>query len=135
MKVWAYLALAALLIGAAGAAARMMYSSGYNKRDQEVQQEIIDAQTQAAEDAEARWSASVVAATKAIKVEERIVEVIRVVEKEIPKVVERIVELTPECADLGAAYAGLLNDQIRAGNGVQAPAAVTDFNAELSTPD
>ena len=123
MKIWAYVALAALLIGAAGAAAKSLHSAGYNQRDREVQQDIIDAQVKAEEDAEARWAASVVAATQAIRIEERIIERIREVEILVPTIVERIVELTPECSDLGDAYAGLLNDQIRAGNGIQIAAS------------
>jgi hypothetical protein len=135
MKIWAYLAIFVLVIGAAGAAAKSIHSAGYNKRDQEVQQDIIDAQIQAAADAEARWSASVVAATQAIRVEERIVEKIREVEIEIPKVVERIVELTPECADLGPAYAGMLNNQVRAGNGIQIASPTDAADAGLQSPD
>jgi len=123
VKIWAYVALAALLIGAAGAAAKSLHSAGYNQRDREVQQDIIDAQVKAEEDAEARWAASVVAATQAIRIEERIIERIREVEILVPTIVERIVELTPECSDLGPAYAGLLNDQIRAGNGIQIAAS------------
>ena len=125
MKVWAYLAIVVLVVGVATAAAKSIHSAGYNKRDQEVQQDIIDAQQLAAEQAEARWSASVVAATEAIRVEERIVEQIREVEILVPTIVDRIVTVTPECADLGPAYAGLLNDQVRAGNGIQI-AAPTD---------
>ena len=125
MKVWAYLAILVLVTGMAGAAAKSIHSSGYNKRDREVQQDIIDAQQLAADEAEARWSASVVAATEAIRVEERIVEKIREVEIIVPTIVDRIVTVTPECADLGPAYAGLLNDQVRAGNGIQI-AAPTD---------
>ena len=135
MKIWAYLAIFVLVIGAAGAAAKSIHSAGYNKRDREVQQDIIDAQIQAAADAEARWSASVVAATQAIRVEERIVEKIREVEIEIPKVVERIVELTPECADLGPAYAGMLNNQVRAGNGIQIASPTDTADAGLQSPD
>jgi len=119
MKIYAYLAIFVLLVGAAGAAAKSIHSAGYNKRDREVQQDIIDAQQLAAAEAEARWSASVVAATEAIRVEEKIVEKIREVEVLVPTIVDRIVEVTPECADLGPAYAGLLNDQVRAGNGIQ----------------
>ena len=128
MKVWAYLAIFVLLVTAAGAAAKSIHSAGYNKRDQEVQQDIIEAQLQAEKDAEARWSASVVAATQAIRVEERIIEQIREVEIEVPTVVERIVEVTPECADLGDAYAGLLNNQIRAGNGIQIATPADDID-------
>jgi len=122
MKPWAYLAIFIALVAAVGAVYKTGHSSGYNKRDQQVQQEIIDAQQLAAEDAEARWSASVVAATEAIRIEERIVEQIREVEVLVPTIVDRIVEVTPECADLGPAYAGLLNDQVRAGNRIPSPA-------------
>ncbi|MBW2561906.1 MAG: hypothetical protein JRE40_13770 [Deltaproteobacteria bacterium] len=125
MKIWAYLAIFILVIGAAGAAAKSIHSAGYNKRDQEVQQDIIDAQETARVDEEAKWRATVAAAEATIIIEERIVEKIRVVEKEIPRIVERIVELTPECADLGPDYAGLLNDQIRASNSVSSPEAPT----------
>lgn len=135
MKIWAYVALAVLILGAAGAAAKSIHSAGYNKRDREVQQDIIEAQVKAAEDAEARWSASVKAATEAIRVEEVIVERIREVEIEIPKVVERIVELTPECADLGPAYAGMLNNQVRAGNGIQIASPADAADAGLQDPN
>lgn len=126
MKIWAYLAILVLVVGAASAATKSIHSAGYNKRDREVQQDIIDAQVRAEEEAEARWAASVVAATQAIRIEERIVERIREVEILVPTIVERIVELTPDCGDLGLAYAGLLNDQIRAGNGIQIAATAND---------
>ena len=126
MKPWAYLAILVAVIGAIGATYASGHSNGYNKRDRQVQQEIIDAQQQAAEDAEARWSASVVAATEAIRIEEKIVEHIREVEILVPTVVDRIVEVTPECADLGPDYAGLLNDQVRAGNRVPSPAIASE---------
>ena len=121
MKIWAYLAIFALVIGAAGAAAKSIHSAGYNKRDLEVQQDILDAQESARRDEAEKWEQTVAAAEGTVIIEEKIVEKIRVVEKEIPKVVERIVELTPECADLGAEYAGLLNDQVRAANRTQSP--------------
>ena len=121
MKIWAYFAIFALVIGAAGAAAKSIHSAGYNKRDREVQQDILDAQESARRDEAEKWEQTVAAAEGTVIIEEKIVEKIRVVEKEIPKVVERIVELTPECADLGAEYAGLLNDQVRAANRTQSP--------------
>lgn len=123
MKAWAYVAIIIAVIAAIGGVYKAGHSSGYNKRDQQVQQDIIEAQRQAQDEAEQRWSASVVAATKAIKVETRIVEKIREVEIEVPKIIETIVEHKPECSDLGYTYAGLLNDQVRASNGVQAAAS------------
>lgn len=119
MKIYVYLALAVLLIGAAGASAKALHTAGYNKRDLEVQQSILDAQETARKDEEQKWRDTVAAAEGQIVIEEKIVEVIREVEKKIPVVVDRIVVERPECADLGPDYAGLLNDQIRAGNSVQ----------------
>lgn len=117
MKIWAYLALATLILGAGGFVLRSSYNMGYDKRDLEVQREVTEATQKVREEEEKRWRASVIAATEAIVVEERIVERIRVVEKEIPKIVK---EYTPsECRDLGPEYAGLRNSQIRASNGVQ----------------
>ena len=46
-------------------------------------------------------------------------EKIRVVEKEIPKVVKEIVTVRPECADLGPDFASVLNNQVRAANSIQ----------------
>ena len=123
MKIWAYVIIVTLVIGGAGAAAKSIHSAGYNKRDQEVQQDIIDAQEFARQDEETKWKATVAAAEAQIIIEERIVEKIREVEIEIPTVVEKIVTITPECVDLGTDYARLLNDQVRAANRVQSPEA------------
>ncbi len=127
MKVWAYLAITLAVIAAFGTTYAMAHSSGYNKRDQEVQQDIIAAQENARADEEAKWRDTVAAAEATIIIEERIVEKIRVVEKEIPTVVEKIVTLTPECADLGDDYARMLNDQIRAANGVQSAEVTSEL--------
>ena len=119
MKTYAYLAIFILLVAATGAAAKYIHSAGYNKRDQEVQQDILDAQESARKDEEAKWRDTVAAAEGQIVIEEKIVEKIRVVEKEIPRIVREIVEVKPECADLGDGFAGLYNDQVRAANSVQ----------------
>ncbi len=121
MKPWAYAVIILALIAAVGAVYAKGHSSGYDKRDQEVQREIISAQEDARLKEEAKWTLAVEAALNSTKTEEVIVEKIREVEIEIPTVVERIVELTPECADLGIEYAGLLNDQVRAANSLQVP--------------
>ncbi|MBW2663726.1 MAG: hypothetical protein JRD93_17555 [Deltaproteobacteria bacterium] len=121
MKIYAYLAIFILVIGAAGASANYIHKAGYNKRDREVQQDILEAQETARQDEERKWKATVLAAKAEIIIEEKIVEKIRVVEKKIPTVVERIVEVTPECSDLGDDFAGVLNDQIRAANSVPDP--------------
>ena len=119
MKVWGYVALAVALIAAIGGAFRWAYASGYDKRDLEVVQDIIDAQEATKLEEAEKWQIVVDAAEGSVIVEEKIVEKIRVVEKRIPFEVVKIVTLTPECADLGDGYAGLRNDQIRAANSVR----------------
>ena len=116
MKIWAYVILAGVLIGAATAAYSAIYKSGYNDAVVEQQELAIERQNQAIEDARAEWEATREAAEAEVIIEERIVEVIREVEREVPRVVERIVEVTPECRTLGPDYAGLLNAAVDASN-------------------
>ena len=80
MKIYVYLALAVLLITSAGVAAKSIHTAGYNKRDNEVQQEILEAQEKARSEEEQKWRDTVAAAEGQIVIEERIVEKIRVVE-------------------------------------------------------
>jgi len=116
MKIWAYLGLAVALIAAIGAAGRFAYNAGYSARNDEIRDDAIIAQNNAIQKGIDDWVATQDQAEVEIVVEERIVEKIRVVEREIPKIVEKIVTLTPECADLGTDYARLLNEQIAASN-------------------
>jgi len=127
MKIWAYVILATLILGAAGATAKSIHSAGYNKRDGEVQQEIIVAQENARLEEAAKWRETVKQAEAQIVIEERVVEKIRVIERDIPRVVEKIVTLTPECSNLGPDYAGLLNDQIRAANSREGAEITTEL--------
>lgn len=127
MKPWAYLAIIVAIIAAFGATYAKGHSSGYDTRDQQVQQEIIEAQEQTRAIEEQRWRETVDAAKAEIVIEERIVEKIREVEIEIPGVVREIIVRDPSCADLGDPYARLLNDQIRASNGVQSPEPAGDL--------
>ncbi len=129
MKVWAYVALGALLIAGVGGAWRVAYSSGYNARDLLVQQEIIAAQEAARIDEARHWAETIASAEATVVIEERIVEVIREVEKEVPIVVTKIITEKPECADLGADFQRLLNNQVRASNGgesAEAPVGVVE---------
>lgn len=107
-----------------------VYQSGRNDCIADSSAMIIEAQRQAVEKARAEWENTAAVAAANIVVEEKIVEVIRIVEKEIPTVVERIVTLAPDCADLGPDFARLLNEQIRAGtnndNQSSAPATIAD---------
>lgn len=119
MKVWAYVVLVTALIAFVGSVYGMGHSKGYEKRDNEVQLQIIKAQEDARLEEAAKWEIVVANTKGSVETVEVIVEKVRVVEKRIPEVVETIVTLTPECADLGDGYARLRNDQIRAANSVR----------------
>lgn len=93
------------------------YKAGFDAATVTQAQAIAEAKDEAVAKAREQWEATAALAEDNIVIEERIVEVIREVEKEIPVVVERIVTETPECSDLGSDFAGLLNDQVRAGSG------------------
>lgn len=119
MKIWAYLALAALLLGGVKLAYSAVYGSGWNAAIVEQTALIQEARDDAVEKALTEWENTARIAEVQIVVEERIVEVIRVVEKEIPVIVERIVEVHPECNDLGDDFASLLNAQVNSRSGLE----------------
>jgi len=131
MKVFAYLTLAALLIGAASAAYRVINKAGYNRAIVEMQEASIKAQNAAIEKRMDEWIATQDQAEVVIKIEERIVEKIRVVTKEVPKIIKEFI--VAECRDLGPEYAGVLNKQVRASNNAtnQSPAATPRMDASL----
>ena len=87
------------------------YDAGYAAAVVEVEHQYQAAKDAAIKKRDEHWKAIVEQAEGQIVIEERIVEVIREVEVEIPRVVERIVEVAPECADLGDEFAGLLTQQ------------------------
>ena len=121
MKPWAYVIIILAVLAAFGGTYAKGHSSGYDKKEAEVQAEILAAQEATRSEEAAKWAAAVRAAQDSVRVEEVIVETIREVEIEIPTVVERIVTERPQCRDLGAEYAGLLNDQVRAANSLPDP--------------
>jgi len=115
VKVGSYLAIIVAVLGFAKWAHSAIYDSGWNAAVVEQGVLIQAAKDDAVELARQEWEATAGIAETQIVVEERIVEVIREVEKRIPTVVERIVTVTPECNDLGADFAGLLNAQVNSG--------------------
>ena len=130
MKVWAYLAIIVIVVGAAGTAVNKIHKSGYNKAVSEMQADAIEKQNTAIEAARLEWEATREAAEVVIVIEEKIVERIRVITKEVPKIVERFIE--SECRDLGPEYAGLLNAAVRASNSRSDPGAAVA--TELANP-
>ncbi len=131
MKTYAYVIIVLAVIAAVGGTYATGHSSGYDKRDAEIRDDAIIAQNQAVEKRMNEWLETQAQAEPVIIIEEKIVEVIREIEKRIPTVVEKIVMVTPECADLGPEFAGLLNEQISASNSRED--SVADPAAELAT--
>jgi len=134
VKIFGYLALAVTLIVAAGAAYRAINDAGYNRAIVEMQTDSIKAQNEAIEKRMAEWIATQNEAEVVIQIEEKIVEKIRVVTKEVPKVVKEIITIKPECSDLGPEYAGLLNAAVRASNNTQDGSATVTSNVADSLP-
>ena len=124
-KVWAGIAAASAMLGAAWVVYDHVYDSGYNAARVKYQAEQLRAIEDALAAARAKWDESQEAAEVQIVIEEKIVERIRVVEREVPKVVERVV--AAECRDLGIDIQRVFNDAIRAGDSDtgSSPAAAT----------
>jgi len=114
VKIWAYIILLGMILAAAGTAARMIYNAGKNSVILQSQEDALKAQNEAVEKRMTEWIATQEIAEVVIHVEEKIVERIRVVEREVPKIVKEFV--VAECRDLGPEYAGLLNDAVYASN-------------------
>ena len=131
MKIWAYIILAGILIAAIGGAYKAVHAAGYNKRDAEVKEELIEQQNAAIKKGIEDWAATQDAAETQIVIEEKIIEVIREIEKEVRVEVERIVEVSPECSDLGLGYARVLNNQVNASNGRESAESASELVTRL----
>lgn len=107
MKIWAYLAIAVLLVGAAGG----VYKAGFVSAKAKYQDATLAAVAVALKDAKIKWDDNVEIAKTEFIIEERIVEVTREIEKRIPYAVETI---KYECRDLGPDFVRLYNDAITA---------------------
>ena len=121
MKIWAYLALAVVVLGFAKWAHGAIYEQGWNAANVanfEVQQEAV---ADAVREARIQWDLSAEAATDNIIIEERIVERIKIVERDVPRIVTEFV--AAECLDLGPDIQRVFNDAIRAAAGGQGETA------------
>lgn len=112
MKIWAYVILAGVLIAGATAGTKAVYNAGFNAATVQQDQAIRIAERKAVAKARQEWENTTSVAAAEIIIEEKIVERVRVVEREIPKIIEKIVTVRPECSDLGLDFAGLLNSQV-----------------------
>jgi len=100
VKIVAILLILSALTAAGFKAYGMAQQSGRDAAELEFALSLDAIKTKAAEDAVRDWKAAQVIAGETTDAEIRIVEKIRVVEREIPKIIERIVEVKPECSDL-----------------------------------
>ena len=114
-KVGIYLAIIVVCFAAGKWTYNAIYGAGFNAAVVQQEALIREAKDEAVAKARQEWENTATIANDNIVIEERIVEVERIVEKEIPKIVERIVERTPECNDLGPDFVGLLNAQVNSG--------------------
>lgn len=97
------------------------YQAGYDAAQLEVSRGIQARIDAAVERERQQWENLTEIAEDTMIAELQIVEVERSVEKQIPGVVEKIVEHTPECNDLGDDFVGLLNAQVNASTAANSP--------------
>jgi len=129
LKIWAYVALATILLAGMKWGHGAIYDAGWNAAVTSQEAEIEAVREEIREEEKVKWTAIVDAAEGTIVIEERIVERVRVVEKEVPKIIEKIVTVHPECSSLPE-LAGLFSSQARASRGG------TDGSAGVATePD
>lgn len=115
MKIWAYVAIVIAVLGGAKWAHSNAYKSGFNAAIVEQEKLIADEIEKAEAKKDAEWQGLVDAAEGQIITEEVIVERVRVVNRDIPVEVEKIVTVRPECNDLGAGFVRVWNSQVRSG--------------------
>ncbi len=100
IKLGIILAIITVLLGAAWKALASAEQAGYDRAGIEFAEALDNVRTNAAEDVADNWRAALAIAGAETDVEIQIVETIRIVEREIPKYIDRIIEVKPECADL-----------------------------------
>ena len=88
------------------------YDAGYNEAEVKWLTAQDAAIQEAVDKARADWDADAAIAADNIVTETEIVERVRVVEREVPKIVERVVQ--PECRDLGPDIQRVFNNAITA---------------------
>ncbi len=107
MKLVLYFGLFSLLIGSAYGASRLIYGKGVADTELAYEQRLNRIRENAASEAVRDYKASQVVAGKQIDKEIQIVTEIREVEREVEVIVDRIVEVKPDCAvmpELGSVF-------------------------------
>lgn len=100
IKLGIILAISTLFIGAGWKALASAEQAGYDRAGIEFAEALDVVRVNAAQDVADNWRAAQVIAGAETDIEIQIVETIRIVEREIPTYIDRIVEVKPECADL-----------------------------------
>ena len=100
MRLGIILGIIVVLFGAGKWTHAKIDQEGYERAELHFQEGLAGIKDRAAKDAVDDWRAAQVIAGDATDVEIRIVETIRIVEREIPKYIDRIIEIKPDCADL-----------------------------------
>ncbi len=104
-----------LVIGAGYKTFAAIDQAAYERAQLHFREGLDAIKDKAAEDAVDDWRAAQAVAGSETDVEIRIVEKIRIVEREVPKIIEKIIELKPECAVLPD-FGILLSTQAEASN-------------------
>lgn len=92
---------------------RHVYNSGYRDAELQYERAYREALDGALAEARENWELAAAAAEKEVRIETEIVERIRVVERDVPRVVVRTVPA--ECRDLGDGVRRVFNQAITAG--------------------
>lgn len=109
------------------------YEQGYNAAELKWQQAQAEAIADAVAEARRLDAIAHEAAIANIEREVEIVERVKIVEREVPKIVERVVR--PECRDLGPDIQRLYNDAIRAGYSLPRPDPEPAAEPDREMPD
>ncbi len=119
MKIWAYVILAGIIVAAASLAGKTLYNAGEDAADLKWEKAVNKLTEEIRAEERAAWKLSSEAAVDNIIIEEKIVERIKIVEREVEKVVVEYV--TAECLDLGPDIQRLFNDAITAASNLPLP--------------
>ena len=112
-KIYASLGGSLILIAVLSAGYQKIWQRGYDARVAEETAATDKRIAEAVSAAKANWQKSTQAGAAQVITEQKIVERIRYVDREIPKVIE----LAGDCRVLGPAFLGVFNGAVEAANG------------------
>lgn len=115
MRLGIILGIIVVLSASAWKAHAIIDQAGYDRAELEFREGLDVIKDKAAQDAVDDWRAAQAIAGASTDAEIEIVETIRIIEREVPKYIERIVEVKPECADLPE-LGSLFSAQAKASN-------------------